>query len=92
MEATENFTKSANKPLSDMCLFKSKGAKCHRPGPVGRNPYLNFLSEFRKKNCGLNAVETVKRGAAEWKCLPKEKKKQYIEAVSSNRDNWLRKK
>uniref|UniRef100_A0A0A1X3A0 Protamine n=1 Tax=Zeugodacus cucurbitae TaxID=28588 RepID=A0A0A1X3A0_ZEUCU len=70
------------------CLFKSKNkngeksagkSKCHRPGPLMRNPYLNFLREFRKHNCGLTAVDIIKRGAQAWKAMPKEKRLRYIE-------------
>ena len=66
--------------------YKS-GGKAARPAirstmtPAGRNPYLNFLREFRRTHAGLSAVETVKRGAVEWKNLDKNKKLQYIEAV-----------
>ncbi|XP_073848115.1 uncharacterized protein [Musca autumnalis] len=54
------------------------GGRCLRPGPVGRNPYLNFLREFRKSNCGLSAVETIRKGAEEWRKLPPEQKLKYI--------------
>lgn len=57
------------------------GGRCLRPGPVGRNPYLNFLREFRKSNCGLSAVETIRKGAEEWRKLPPEQKLKYIAEV-----------
>lgn len=58
--------------------------KCMRPGPIGRNPYLNFLREFRKKCCGLTPTETIKQGARAWKKLPAAQKRLYIEKVSAS--------
>uniref|UniRef100_A0A034WRG3 Uncharacterized protein n=1 Tax=Bactrocera dorsalis TaxID=27457 RepID=A0A034WRG3_BACDO len=73
------FSKSLCK-LKNKRTEKSKGkGKCHRPGPLMRNPYLNFLREFRKQNCGLTAVEIIKRGAQAWRAVPKEKRLRYIE-------------
>lgn len=61
---------------------KTTGGRCLRPGPVGRNPYFNFLRDYRKENCGMSAVETVRRGAAAWNSLPEEKRVKYIVEVS----------
>lgn len=79
----ESFAFASSKSL---CKLKNKNTekskrrnKCHRPGPVMRNPYLNFLREFRKHNCGLTAVEIIKRGAQAWRAVPKEKRLRYIE-------------
>lgn len=55
--------------------------RCLLPGPMQRNPYLNFLREYRKKCCGLSAVETVRQGAKAWKELPKEERQRYIVEV-----------
>lgn len=53
-----------------------------KPGPVVRNPYLNFLRKFRKENCGLSPIETVRRGAQAWKNLSEEERLYYIKEVS----------
>ncbi|XP_017477757.1 PREDICTED: uncharacterized protein LOC108367613 [Rhagoletis zephyria] len=59
---------------------QTKAGKCQRPsGPLHRNPYLNFLREFRQRNCGLSAVEIIRRGAKEWNNMAKESKLRYIE-------------
>lgn len=56
---------------------RSSGRKCMRPGPVTNNGYLNFLREYRKKCCGLSAVETVVRGAEQWNQLSQAEKDKY---------------
>nr|XP_014092192.1 protamine isoform X2 [Bactrocera oleae] len=65
---------------SKTAFYKTKTGKCQRPsGTLHRNPYLNFLREFRLRNTDLSAVEIICRGAREWKSMPKEEKLQYIE-------------
>ncbi|XP_011181364.1 protamine-like protein 99C isoform X1 [Zeugodacus cucurbitae] len=65
---------------SKTAFYKTRTGKCQRPsGTLHRNPYLNFLREFRLRNTGLSAVEIIRRGAREWKSMPKEEKLQYIE-------------
>lgn len=58
--------------------------KCMRPGPVTRNPYLNFLREFRKKCCGMSAVKTVQQGAKAWNALRRKDKLRYMKQVGKN--------
>ncbi|XP_054734002.1 uncharacterized protein LOC129241599 [Anastrepha obliqua] len=77
-------TRSASKAncVSKTTIYKTKAGKCQRPSPNGvlhRNPYLNFLREFRLRNGHLPAVEIIRRGAKEWKNMPKEDKAQFIE-------------
>lgn len=59
----------------------TSGGKCMRPGPITTNGYLNFLREYRKKHCGLSAVETVRQGAAEWNKLSEQEKNRYTQQV-----------
>ncbi|XP_039966789.1 uncharacterized protein LOC120778836 isoform X1 [Bactrocera tryoni] len=73
-------TLSTPKPPSKTAFLKTRNGKCHRPsGTLHRNPYLNFLREFRLRNTGLSAVEIIRRGAREWRNMPKEDKLQFIE-------------
>ncbi|XP_036336974.1 uncharacterized protein LOC118747091 [Rhagoletis pomonella] len=66
--------------VSKTAFNQTKAGKCQRPsGPLHRNPYLNFLREFRQRNCGLSAVEIIRRGAKEWNNMAKESKLRYIE-------------
>ncbi|XP_054730977.1 protamine-like [Anastrepha obliqua] len=50
---------------------------CMRPGRVTGNGYLNFLREFRMKNCGMTAVQTVIQGAKAWNRLSCKQKAKY---------------
>ncbi|XP_067636598.1 protamine-like protein 99C [Eurosta solidaginis] len=52
-------------------------SRCMRPGPITSNGYLNFLREFRKKCCGMTAVETVRQGAKQWNRLSCGQKAKY---------------
>ena len=56
--------------------------RCMHPGPIVRNPYLNFLRKFRRENCGLTPVETIRRGAKAWKSLSIKERLDYIKEVS----------
>uniref|UniRef100_A0A182PB47 HMG box domain-containing protein n=1 Tax=Anopheles epiroticus TaxID=199890 RepID=A0A182PB47_9DIPT len=53
------------------------GAVC-KPGKQTRNPYLNFLRDFRRKNCHLSVVEIVRQGAEQWRRLTDEQKLPYV--------------
>uniref|UniRef100_A0A182IMI9 Uncharacterized protein n=1 Tax=Anopheles atroparvus TaxID=41427 RepID=A0A182IMI9_ANOAO len=48
------------------------------PGKRSRNPYLNYLREFRRKNCHLSAVEIVRQGAEQWRKMTDEQKLPFI--------------
>uniref|UniRef100_A0A2M4CVH4 HMG box domain-containing protein n=1 Tax=Anopheles darlingi TaxID=43151 RepID=A0A2M4CVH4_ANODA len=57
---------------------KGRGNGVYNPGRKSRNPYLNFLREFRRQNYHLSAVEVVRRGAAHWRQLTEEQKLPYV--------------
>uniref|UniRef100_A0A182F4F2 HMG box domain-containing protein n=1 Tax=Anopheles albimanus TaxID=7167 RepID=A0A182F4F2_ANOAL len=57
---------------------KGRGNGMHNPGRKSRNPYLNFLREFRRQNYHLSAVEVVRRGAAHWRQLTEEQRLPYV--------------
>lgn len=48
-----------------------------RGGKVTRNPFFNFLREFRKKHCGWNAVKVAVAGAKVWCRLDECKKQKF---------------
>uniref|UniRef100_A0A182K9F2 HMG box domain-containing protein n=1 Tax=Anopheles christyi TaxID=43041 RepID=A0A182K9F2_9DIPT len=56
------------------------GAVC-RPGKQTRNPYLNFLRDFRRKNCHLSVVEVVRQGAEQWRRMTDEQKLPYVKVA-----------
>ncbi|XP_050078680.1 protamine-like [Anopheles maculipalpis] len=49
-----------------------------RPGKQTRNPYLNFLRDYRRNNCHLSAVDVVRHGAEEWRRMTDEQKLPYV--------------
>lgn len=58
-----------------------KGGKCHKQGPVTRNPFFNFLRDYRKKHCGKTAVQIARDGGKEWRSMSEQQKEQYIKSA-----------
>lgn len=81
MDTTEQCTPRRVRQTERGGNIPKRTGRCLNAGRISRNPYLNFLREFRKNSCGMTAIETVKMGAKAWKSLPKEKKLQYTEQV-----------
>lgn len=48
------------------------------PGEYTRNPFFNYLRQFRKTHCGLSMVEQAVQAGAEWRCMTNEQKQKYI--------------
>ncbi|XP_055845060.1 protamine-like [Episyrphus balteatus] len=69
--------------MAPVCTCGAAAQKCMRPGKVTRNGYFNFLREFRKTNCGLSAVETVRQGAKKWRSMSQKDKSKFIEMAKS---------
>uniref|UniRef100_A0A182RPP2 HMG box domain-containing protein n=1 Tax=Anopheles funestus TaxID=62324 RepID=A0A182RPP2_ANOFN len=57
------------------------GAMVCKPGKKTRNPYLNFLRDFRIKNCHLSVVEIVRQGAEQWRRMTDEQKLPYVKVA-----------
>ncbi|GJQ73197.1 hypothetical protein Trydic_g13580 [Trypoxylus dichotomus] len=51
--------------------------KCHKEGPITRNPFFNFLRDYRKKHCGWTVVQIAREGAKEWRRMSEQQKQQY---------------
>ena len=67
--------RTATKPKAKiMVTEKAPKMRSDRPGIYTRNPFFNFLREFRKLHCGLKATEIAKQGAIEWRKLNPERK------------------
>lgn len=76
-ESPAKAVKSKNAQKTDLAKpMKTHGrfVKSCKPGVYTRNPFFNFLREFRKMNCGLKVTEVAKRGAIEWHKLSAERK------------------
>ncbi|KAL1379293.1 hypothetical protein pipiens_015001 [Culex pipiens pipiens] len=56
---------------------RSGGHSCN-PGRRSRNPYINFLRDFRRSHCGLRPVEVIRQGAQAWGRLTEEQRLPYI--------------
>ncbi|XP_044255101.1 HMG1/2-like protein [Tribolium madens] len=48
-------------------------------GKTTRNPFLNFVQEFRKNNRGIPAQEQVARAAEAWRKMSDNEKAPYYE-------------
>uniref|UniRef100_A0A023ECX1 Uncharacterized protein n=1 Tax=Aedes albopictus TaxID=7160 RepID=A0A023ECX1_AEDAL len=56
---------------------RRRSSSC-RPGKTSRNPYINFLRDYRKKHCGLHPVEVIRQGACAWNRLSDQQRLPYI--------------
>ncbi|KAH8404378.1 hypothetical protein KR222_007361, partial [Zaprionus bogoriensis] len=56
---------------------RCKRPKCQAPGPITNNGYINFLREYRRRNCGMKPNDLVMKGARVWCRLPQCKKDEY---------------
>ncbi|XP_038112167.1 protamine [Culex quinquefasciatus] len=43
-----------------------------------RNPYFNFLKDFRRENRGLNPNEVIRQGAEEWNQLSEAQRRPFV--------------
>lgn len=56
-----------------------KSSTTEKPSPKYRNPFINFMQEFRKKNAGLTAQEAMQRAAEAWRRMSDAEKAPYQE-------------
>ncbi|KAF7285475.1 hypothetical protein GWI33_010573 [Rhynchophorus ferrugineus] len=55
----------------------SKHPKVRSPGKITRNPFFNFLRDFRAANRGLSISEISQKGAEAWRNMKREDKIAY---------------
>lgn len=48
------------------------------PGVVTRNPFFNFMREFRVCHQGMSIIEQAVQGGEEWNNMSKEAKSKYV--------------
>ncbi|GJQ73198.1 hypothetical protein Trydic_g13581 [Trypoxylus dichotomus] len=60
-----------------MTSRKGSPSKSHRPGRLTRNPFLNFLREYRRTHCNMSMIQIACEGAKEWRSMTDEQKQQY---------------
>lgn len=51
---------------------------CFFPGKLTKNPFFNYLREFRKCNCGLTVTEQAAQAGQKWRCMSDQEKAPYI--------------
>lgn len=72
---------------------KRRKRSCCRPGKLTRNPFLNFLREFRKAHCDWCPTKIAVEGAKCWCRLTECQKQKYRQqACSAPRTKRCRKK
>lgn len=50
---------------------------CFEPGDYTRNPFFNFLREYRRTHCGMTIVEQAVNAGVEWRRMKKQEKCKY---------------
>ncbi|RZB39674.1 HMG box and/or DUF1074 domain containing protein [Asbolus verrucosus] len=50
---------------------------------IYRNPFLNFLQDFRKKNIGLTSQEVMQKAAEMWRKMSENEKAPYYEMAKN---------
>lgn len=65
---------SNNAPRRKMCL-----------GKVTRNPFFNFMREFRAQHSGVSQKEMIALGAREWNCLDPQQKEKFQKMAKAAR-------
>lgn len=69
-------------PCAPMCPCKPKcpcaRPRCHKPGPITKNAYLNFLRAYRKRCCNQgNPIKSSRSLARHWCALSPACKRRY---------------
>lgn len=58
--------------------------RCYRPGIVTRNPFFNFLRDYRKKVCGKSVIQIAVDGARIWNRMSENQKCIYMQQVKTH--------
>ncbi|GLV39484.1 hypothetical protein CBL_09629 [Carabus blaptoides fortunei] len=64
---------SCDSPKDGECCTK------YRPGKITRNPFLNFLREYRKQCCSDSILQVAIDGAKEWNNMTAAEREPYIQ-------------
>lgn len=65
----------------DSNRIKNENSKCHRLGPITRNPFFNFLRHLRDTTCSLSIIKMAKEAGAEWRKMSAHDKSAYVIAA-----------
>lgn len=69
-----------NEKQGDSSAYKASKVK-----NATRNPYLNFMKEFRLKNKNMNVVEQTVKGAEMWRKMNDSQKAPFVELARQAR-------
>ncbi|KAJ3657385.1 hypothetical protein Zmor_009193 [Zophobas morio] len=58
---------------------KKKEPTPQKSPPIYRNPFLNFLQEYRKKNVGVSGRELIQNAGELWRKMTDAEKAPYYE-------------
>ncbi|RZC38189.1 HMG box and/or DUF1074 domain containing protein [Asbolus verrucosus] len=64
--------------------------KTGKSPPPSRNPFLNFLRDFRKCNTGIGSNQLMKKGGEIWRKMSQAQKLLYFELAKSAPKRKLR--
>ncbi len=70
----ESCSKSSENPCPDTCGSDSD----EDLGKVTRNPFFNFLRDYRRCHKNISAKEIAMDGAEKWRCMSDQGKAKYI--------------
>jgi hypothetical protein len=76
-QEVEETRENAPEPEASTSHAQPRTSRNCRPGIKTRNPFFNYCRHIRETNCGLSAVDVVKRAAQEWKSMSPEQKNEY---------------
>lgn len=57
--------------------IKSKNARS-KSGDYTRNPFFNYLREYRRSHCGMTIIEQAVQAGAEWRSMGEKEKCKYV--------------
>lgn len=70
---------------------KKNARKQTKPGRITRNPFLNFMRDFRRAHKGMKATDVVKHGAELWRKMSDRQKSPYcIQAKNARKSSKSR--
>ncbi|CAH0564045.1 unnamed protein product [Brassicogethes aeneus] len=57
---------------------KKPPSKQMKSGRITKNPYLNFMRDFRRNHGGMNIIDLTKQGAEMWRNMTEKQKAPYF--------------
>ncbi|KAF2886943.1 hypothetical protein ILUMI_19230 [Ignelater luminosus] len=78
------FANDNTKKNDKACVPSNKDTKkCYKAGKITRNPFFNFLREYRSKNCGMTVIALAKAAGAIWRKMDATQREPYCKLAQS---------